>query len=201
MLVNTFTIGSQVDSSVACDADGDFVVTWTAPTRTGRGRASTPDGMGPGIPEPSEFLVNTTTTSDQARSAIAMDAAGDFVVAWDSSLQDGSSGGVYTQRFDEATDDAGPFVTGASSPTAPSSPAGGSRRGDAGPARLVDRLSTTGGVTGSNSATNPANWRLSRDGVDTSSAIQSVAFAFNAATRKYEATLSLSPLLVAGTTC
>lgn len=47
-----------------------------------------------------EFQVNTYTTSNQANAAIAMDGNGHFVVVWSSYLQDGSSNGIFGQRFD-----------------------------------------------------------------------------------------------------
>ena len=47
-----------------------------------------------------EFQVNTHTSNDQRNAAIAMDAAGNFVVVWSSYLQDGSSNGVFAQLFD-----------------------------------------------------------------------------------------------------
>jgi hypothetical protein len=46
-----------------------------------------------------EFQVNTRTTNKQENPAIAMDGAGNFVVVWNSYLQDGSSNGVFGQRF------------------------------------------------------------------------------------------------------
>jgi hypothetical protein len=54
-----------------------------------------------------EFQVNTHTTYDQKDAAIAMDAAGNFVVVWSSYLQDGSSNGVFAQRFDPNCSPAG----------------------------------------------------------------------------------------------
>lgn len=47
-----------------------------------------------------EFQVNTHTSNDQKNAAIAMDAAGNFIVVWSSYLQDGSSNGVFARRFD-----------------------------------------------------------------------------------------------------
>jgi len=47
-----------------------------------------------------EFQVNTRTSNKQENPAIAMDAEGNFVVVWNSYLQDGSSNGVFGQRFD-----------------------------------------------------------------------------------------------------
>ena len=49
-----------------------------------------------------EFQVNTYTTGFQGNSAVAADALGNFVVVWSSYLQDGSSRGVFGQRFNSA---------------------------------------------------------------------------------------------------
>jgi len=47
-----------------------------------------------------EFQVNTHTTWDQADPDIAIDANSGFVVVWRSYGQDGSSNGIFGQRFD-----------------------------------------------------------------------------------------------------
>ncbi len=47
-----------------------------------------------------EFQVNTHTTRDQADPDIAIDASGSCVVVWRSYGQDGSSNGIFGQRFD-----------------------------------------------------------------------------------------------------
>lgn len=49
-----------------------------------------------------EFQVNSHTTNGQVRPAVATNAAGDFVVVWDSYAQDGSARGVFGQLFDAA---------------------------------------------------------------------------------------------------
>ena len=101
--VNTFTADHQADPSVAMDADGDFVVTWTSYTQDGSN-----DGIyaqrynAAGIAQGIEFRVNTFTTGRQADPSVAMDADGDFVVTWTSNGQDGSNYGVYAQRYDAA---------------------------------------------------------------------------------------------------
>ena len=83
---------------VAESADGDFVVTWSQndgvsgggwnicanPTRRRACRSPTPIEVNSGY-----------TTGMQNSPAVAMDAAGDFVVTWQSNLQDGSSYGIY----------------------------------------------------------------------------------------------------------
>ncbi len=86
--VNTYTTGSQLLPSVAFSAAGDFVVVWKS---TGSGDYSvqaqryTSDGSTAG----SEFQVNTYDTGIQRQGVVALSAAGDFVVVWES---DGSSG-------------------------------------------------------------------------------------------------------------
>jgi len=47
-----------------------------------------------------EFQANTHVSNKQENPAIAMDGAGNFVVVWNSYLQDGSSNGVFGRRFD-----------------------------------------------------------------------------------------------------
>lgn len=101
--VNTYTTSLQYQSSVAIDDDGNFVVTWTSHNQDG-------DGLGifaqrynaAGVAQGSEFQVNTYTPLYQSHSSVAMDASGNFVVAWDSLEQDGSGDGVYAQRFNAA---------------------------------------------------------------------------------------------------
>ena len=66
------------------DADGDFVVAWSS-TRPGRQRLRRlrpAVQRRPARPSGGEFRVNTSTAGDQRRRAVAMDADGDFVVAW-----------------------------------------------------------------------------------------------------------------------
>lgn len=88
-LVSTAVNFDDIDPSVAMDAAGDFVVVWQGQPSPG------------GVPEPSgthqiyarrydaagtarsdQFLVNGDANTDQTLPDVAMDAAGDFVVAW-----------------------------------------------------------------------------------------------------------------------
>src|SRR5258705_527358 len=101
--VNTFTIGAQRLPSVALDADGDFVVAWQSAAQDGSGygiyaKRYTAAGAVIGA----EFRVNTFTTGAQINPSVAVDADGDFVVAWQSNGQDGSGYGVYAQRYTPA---------------------------------------------------------------------------------------------------
>lgn len=100
-LVNSETKGNQFDPSVAMDAEGNFIITWTSDNQDGSDNGIYAQRyIANGIPQGDEFLVNTETSSDQQNSAVAMDADGDFVVTWQSNNQDGSFWGVYAQRYD-----------------------------------------------------------------------------------------------------
>ena len=104
-LVNTYTTSTQLNSAIAMDADGDYVIAWQS-----YGQDGTDSNFGvyaqrynaAGTAQGSEFLVNTTTSNTQSAPAIAMDADGDFVITWQSSYQDGDGRGVYAQRYNAA---------------------------------------------------------------------------------------------------
>ena len=92
------------ESSVAGVGSGNFVVAWGAGSSA---YGSYSDVVArrfdsAGVPLGGEFQVNTYTTSNQLLPAVASDGAGNFVVVWESRSQDGSSYGVYGQRFDAA---------------------------------------------------------------------------------------------------
>lgn len=98
--VNTTTTSTQYSATVAMDTAGDFVVTWESTLDSdGWGvfaRRYNAAGVAQDTPE---YRVNTYTTGNQTQPAVAMNAAGDFVVAWQSGPQDGSGNGIYAQRY------------------------------------------------------------------------------------------------------
>ncbi|MBL7153669.1 MAG: hypothetical protein ISS79_08120, partial [Phycisphaerae bacterium] len=100
-LVNTYTAGNQSDSEVAINpATGEFVVVWASSGQDGSGWGVYGQRFAAnGTPVGEEFRVNTHTDNDQSNPAVAMDVDGDFIVTWQSNGQDGSSWGVYGQRF------------------------------------------------------------------------------------------------------
>ncbi len=124
MLVNQVTAQyydqDQMWSSVAIDDAGEFVVTWTSYDEDGTGSGAGAGVNGEngvyarrfqptGAPAGNEFLVNTFTAGNQQYSRVAMDAAGDFTVTWES-FQDPknstpnassvpTSYGIYAQRY------------------------------------------------------------------------------------------------------
>jgi hypothetical protein len=98
--VNTYTPGDQIAQAVASDSSGNFVVVWTDASLDGslsgvfaQRYASSGGPLGP------EFRVNTYTSGVQGGSAVAADGAGNFVVVWTGDFQDGSSLGVFGQRY------------------------------------------------------------------------------------------------------
>ncbi len=54
-----------------------------------------------------EFQANTRESNKQENPAIAMDEEGNFVIVWNSYLQDGSSNGIFGQRFNSNCNPAG----------------------------------------------------------------------------------------------
>ncbi len=101
--VNATTVNRQDRSDVAVDDNGDFVVVWRSDQQDGNtwgiyGQRFSADGTKLG----GEFRVNTHTLDDQIDPAVAMDADGDYVVAWSSMSQDGSGYGVYARRYSAA---------------------------------------------------------------------------------------------------
>jgi hypothetical protein len=106
--INSYTTDNQGHSSVAAAADGGFVVTWE----------SRQDGSSDGVfgrrydsnggPVGPEFRVNSYTPFTQFRPSVAAAPDGRFVVAWGSSYQDGSSYGVFGQRYDSNSSPVGP---------------------------------------------------------------------------------------------
>jgi hypothetical protein len=99
--VNTHTADSQDDPKVAMDGEGNFVVVWESNLQDGSvdgvyAQRFDRDGTPLGI----EFRVNTHTPESQDTPDVVMDRDGNFIIAWESTLQDGSVSGVYARRYD-----------------------------------------------------------------------------------------------------
>ncbi len=99
--VNTYTANIQRDPAAAADADGDFVVAWSSEG----GQDGEDRGLfarrfsSAGAAVASEFQINAHTLSFQSNPSVAADPDGDFVVVWQSSLQDSSLYGIFARRF------------------------------------------------------------------------------------------------------
>jgi cysteine-rich repeat protein len=111
--VNTYTPNSQGSPAVAAGGDGNFVVTWQSNFQDGWSYGVFMQRYdATGAPLGGEVQVNTWTTSHQRYPAVAADAAGDFVIVWQSQYsQDGDDAGVFGQRYDSGgTPQGGEFL-------------------------------------------------------------------------------------------
>jgi hypothetical protein len=100
--VNTYTASDQQYPSIAMDEKGNFVITWESYGQDGSDWgvfAQRFNSEGEAIGK--EFQVNTYTKWYQWHPAIAMDNKGNFVITWSSEEQDGSSYGIFAQRFNK----------------------------------------------------------------------------------------------------
>ena len=96
--INTYSDSSQSLANVRMDDAGDFVVTWSSYDQDGSGYGIYGQRYNAsGEAQGDEFQVSTTTAGDQKNPALGMDAAGDFVIVWQSS--DGDANGIYAQRY------------------------------------------------------------------------------------------------------
>jgi hypothetical protein len=100
--VNTFTPGFQAEAAIAAGSAATVVV-WTSADEDGYGYGIFGQRYGSGGASlGSEFQINTATTSSDIWPAVAMDAAGRFVVVW-ADLNDAK---ILGQRF---VDDGSPL--------------------------------------------------------------------------------------------
>ncbi len=100
-LVNTHARDEQMNSSVAVNSAGGFVVTWSSPNESGTGWAVYAQRFdSSGNPLAAAFKVDASDSNDQLYSRVASDAAGNFTVIWQG--PDGDGSGIFGQRFDSA---------------------------------------------------------------------------------------------------
>ena len=98
--VNTYTPNLQVVPDICCQTDGSFVVVWQSYPEDGSN-----DGVfgqafaSGGAPSGGQFQVNTYTSDAQEFPALCCDGAGGFVVAWESTEQDGQFDGIFAQAY------------------------------------------------------------------------------------------------------
>lgn len=99
--VNSYTSAGQSLPDIGMDGEGDFVVVWGSFGQDGSYLGVFAQRFNStGSPQAAEFQLNTRTTSFQSRPTVAMEGDGDFVVAWESYLQDGSAYGIFARGFD-----------------------------------------------------------------------------------------------------
>lgn len=100
--VNTFTTDNQENPSIACDANGNFVVVWES-----WGQSQYPNIYGQrfnaaGVPQGGEFRISESMTGGHKTPVVAMDADGDFVVAWSSVRGQTPSYEIVARRYNAA---------------------------------------------------------------------------------------------------
>lgn len=98
--VNSETVDTQSFPATIGLPDGGWVVVWQSEVQDGGfygiyQQRYDADGLTVG----GETLVNTTRAGSQTDADITVLSDGGWVVTWDSELQDGSSEGIYQQRF------------------------------------------------------------------------------------------------------
>jgi hypothetical protein len=99
--VNSYTVGGQGGGALAMAGSGDFVVAWVSYAGDGSDyRVFARRFDAAGLPLAAELQVSSYANDNQkGRPQAAMDDGGDFVVAWVSQDQDGSSDGVFAKQF------------------------------------------------------------------------------------------------------
>jgi hypothetical protein len=105
-LVNTYTNLYQYSQQITALPNGNFIITWTDYSATlgdssdygVHAQVFSPSGTRIG----SEFLVNTSTIGDQSHSVITVLGNGNYVIAWQDRVSDGSEFGVRMQLFDSS---------------------------------------------------------------------------------------------------
>jgi len=97
--VNGTVAGNQYEHDVSMANDGSFVVTWRGGTEIMTTNIFARRYSALGVALGGEFQVNTFTTGLQWIPDVYLANDGSFVIAWTSSDQDGSLGGVYAQRY------------------------------------------------------------------------------------------------------
>jgi hypothetical protein len=96
--VNVYTTGNQTQPSIASDAAGNFVVTWTTVGEDGSGGGILGRRFdASGAPRGAPFQVNTYTTSHQSGARVVSDGVGNFVIVWEA--LDANPSGIRGQRF------------------------------------------------------------------------------------------------------
>lgn len=100
---------TDTPAAIAVLADATFTMAWESFQEDGSGFGIFAQRFDSnGVPMSSKVLVNSTTDRDQSAPNIAVDAAGNHLVVWQSKGQDGSGFGVYGQWLDYAGTKMGP---------------------------------------------------------------------------------------------
>ncbi len=95
---NTRKSNKQENPAIAMDADGNFVVVWNSYLQDGSSNGIFGQRFNSNCkPVGDEFQINTETSGNQRESSVAMDAGGNFVVAWYGPGEDKED--IFARRF------------------------------------------------------------------------------------------------------
>ncbi|MCZ2342316.1 MAG: cadherin-like domain-containing protein [Bacteroidales bacterium] len=195
VLVSQSSVGTRYDPTVAVSRIGQYIVGWTSVGQDG-------DGLGVyarrfsrgGAPLGNEFLVASVTTADQQFPAVAVDANGDLVVAWQTPDDDGNPI-IVNKRYD-SNNVAGPIVAGVFPRNLPTTPDNviipGSQLAFTPNGLTVTFDQSVNGAI----ASSASNYRLFRNGVLLNPGVVGASYRYDIATRKYTvdlATITLPP--------
>jgi len=98
--VNQTLLGAQDSSAVAVHPDGQIMVAWEAAGQDGSQDAVIARLYDTsGVPLTNEFQLNAFTLLAQDSPALAPAGPGEFIAVWQSTAQDGSSGGIIGRMF------------------------------------------------------------------------------------------------------
>lgn len=98
MVVNETLAGDQGDPDLTCNDTG-MILTWEGSDASGAGVYFRRLNALGNDPVGAETRANVGTAGDQDDAAIACDAAGRFVIAWESASGDGSGNGIVARSF------------------------------------------------------------------------------------------------------
>ncbi len=101
--VNSTTANDQNEASIAVNRfTGDFFVTWTSVGQDGSGKGIYGQRYNSsGVAQGTQILVNTSTTGDQSKSSVAIDAGGDIYVTWQNAGVTANGLQVYGQQLEK----------------------------------------------------------------------------------------------------
>ncbi len=101
ILVNQDHAGDQIAPQVAVEGTGKFIVVWQGPDEDGTGiYAQRYDELGNA--QGTTVRVHDSPVGDQRSASVQMDSAGNAIIVWQSSGQDGDGTGIYARRYDSS---------------------------------------------------------------------------------------------------
>ncbi len=100
--VNQYTALNQQGPAIGMNALGAYVLSWSSDNQDGSSTGVYARRYSAaGVAQGNEFQVNTTTAGAQNNPVVALNADGDFVIAWQTA-DDGVLTGVFAQRYNQA---------------------------------------------------------------------------------------------------